>query len=65
MDDMVTLVLDSSDDDEYMYKRNEESDADYKARMTKLRERRNARMTEEEKRLVAEVLNNTTIASAV
>ena len=56
MDDMVTLVLDGDADDEYMYKKDDESDAEYKVRLARLRERRNARMSDEEKRIVEETI---------
>jgi len=56
MDDMVTLVLDGSIEDEYAYKKAGESDTEYKTRMKALHERINAQASDEEKRLAAEVL---------
>lgn len=53
---MPDVLVHIYDDDEYMYPKVGETDEEYEARMAALREKRDARMTEEEKELVAETL---------
>lgn len=53
---MSDVLVHIYDEDEYMYPKPGESDKEYKARMKVLREKRNARMSEEEKQLVEDTL---------
>jgi hypothetical protein len=53
---MITAVLDGYDGDECEYQKVGESDADYKARMALLDAKLDARMSDDEKRLVEELV---------
>ena len=57
MSEMVKLVLDSNSDDDYAYRKEGESDAEYKARMESLHDRLMEQATNEEKQLAADVLS--------
>ena len=58
MSEMVTLVLDSNSDDDYAYRKEGESDAEYKSRMGELHDRLMEQATNEEKQLAADVLSS-------
>ena len=55
---VIVGILDESCDDEYMYQRVGESKAEYEVRMVRVRAALEARVTDEEKRLAAELLEN-------
>ena len=58
MSEMVTLVLDNHSDDEYAYKHDGESEADYKARMDALHKNLLDQASDEEKQLAVDVLDH-------
>ena len=58
MSEMVTLVLDCNSDDDYAYRKEGESDSEYKTRMEAWHERLMEQATNEEKQLAADVLNS-------
>ena len=55
MSEMIRCVLDCANAEGNMYQKAGESDAEYQARLARLRKKREERMTDEDRRLVAEL----------
>jgi|GEM_PF-4306387 len=63
MNEKITLILDAREEGEYMYKREDESYAEYRSRMEVLRKMVAAQATEEEEQLAREILQSAKVTA--